>query len=72
MSIANSGDANETGTVAGEFTLTMTTTSESATVVSYNVTGTATNGGTDYTTLTGTVTILAGDTDSDHRCHRHQ
>ena len=64
VSIANSGDANETGTVAGEFTLTMTTTSESATVVSYNVTGSATNGGTDYTTLSGTVTILAGDTEA--------
>ena len=59
VSVANSGDANEAGTVAGEFTLTMTTTSESATVVSYSVAGTATNGGTDYTSLTGTVTIPA-------------
>ena len=59
VSVANSGDANEAGTVAGEFTLTMTTTSESATVVSYSIAGTATNGGTDYTSLTGTVTIPA-------------
>jgi hypothetical protein len=62
VSIANSGDAAETSTVAGEFTLTMTTSSESATVVSYTVTGTATDGGTDYTTLPVTVTIPAGDT----------
>ena len=59
VSVANSGDASEAGTVAGEFTLTMTTTSESATVVSYSVAGTATDGGTDYTSLTGTVTIPA-------------
>ena len=60
VSIANSGDAAETGTAAGEFTLTMTTASESATVVSYNVTGSATAGGTDYTTLPINVTIPAG------------
>ena len=62
VSIANSGDANETGTVAGEFTLTLTTSSASATVVSYSVSGTATAGGTDYTTLPINVTIPAGAT----------
>ena len=59
VSIAATTDANETSSVPGLFTLTQTTTSESATVVSYTVTGTATNGGTDYTSLTGTVTIPA-------------
>ena len=62
VSVAATTDADETGTVNGLFTLTQTTTSESATVVSYTVTGTATNGGIDYTSLTGTVTILAGAT----------
>ena len=59
VSIANNGDAAETGTASGQFLLTMTTTSESATLVSYTVSGTATDSGTDYTTLTGTVTIPA-------------
>ena len=62
VSIAGTTDANETSSVQGLFTLTQTTTSESATVVSYTVSGTATDGGTDYTTLSGTVTIPANAT----------
>ena len=46
----------------GQFTVTQTTTSSTDTVVSYSVQvgSTATAGGVDYTTLSGTVTILAG------------
>ena len=62
VSVAATTNANETGTVNGLFTLTQSTASESATVVSYNVTGTATDGGTDYTTLSGSVTIPANAT----------
>ena len=62
VSIAATTDANEAGTVDGLFTLTMTAASETATVVSYTVSGTATNSGTDYTSLSGSVTIPANST----------
>ncbi len=67
VSIANANDANETGSVAGKFTVTQSTTSSTDTVVGYSVLvgSTATDGGTDYTTLSGSVTILAGDTTAD-------
>ncbi len=45
----------------GSFTITMSGVSDKDTVVSYSVSGTAV-GGTDFTTLTGSVTILAGET----------
>ena len=49
---------------SGKFTVTQSTTSSTDTVVSYTVSGTAT-AGADYTTLSGTVTILAGQTTAD-------
>ncbi|MBK7030042.1 MAG: tandem-95 repeat protein [Bacteroidales bacterium] len=45
----------------GQFTVTITHPSDVATVISYTVSGTAV-AGTDYTTLSGTVTIPAGST----------
>ena len=62
VSIAATTNANETGSVNGLFTLTQSATSASDTIVTYAIAGTATNGGTDYTTLSGTVTVLAGAT----------
>ena len=62
LSVAAIVDANEAGLVDGQFMVTQSTTSVSDTVISYTVTGTATPGDTDYTTLSGSVTILAGDT----------
>ena len=71
VSIAATTDANEAGPIDGLFTLTMTTASESATVVSYSVGGTATDGGTDYTTLPVNVTIPANTTTAgSHRMFR--
>jgi hypothetical protein len=62
VSIAATTDGAEPAT-DGQFTVTQTAASGLDTVITYNVTGTATPGvGNDYTTLTGTVTILAGDT----------
>ena len=73
VSIAKTTDADETGPVSGQFTVTQTTTSSTDTVISYSVLvgSTATTGGVDYTTLSGTVTILAGDTTADDRRHGH-
>ena len=62
VSVAATLDANETGPVDGQFTLTQSTVSATDTVITYTVAGTATAGGTDYTTLSGSVTILAGAT----------
>ena len=45
----------------GQFVVTLTEQSDQDTVVAYSVTGTA-NAGEDFTPLTGTVTILAGET----------
>ena len=45
----------------GQLTVTMSHASDKDTVVNYAITGTA-NGGTDYTALSGTVTIVAGAT----------
>ncbi len=45
----------------GQFTVSISNASDTDTVVAYTVTGTAT-AGSDYTTLSGTVTILAGQT----------
>ena len=64
VSIAGTKDADENGAKDGEFTVTQALPSVSDTVISYTVAGTATAGGTDYTTLSGTVTILAGDTEA--------
>ena len=62
VSIAATTDGNEAGPVDGQFTVTQTATSATDTVITYTVAGTATPGGTDYTTLSGSVTVLAGAT----------
>ena len=60
---ATTADAAEEGTVAGQFTVTL---SETAPVggltVAYSVAGTAAIDGSDYTALSGTVTIAEGAT----------
>jgi len=57
---ANVAAASEPAT-HGQFTVTQTTTSATDTVVSYAITGSAANG-TDYSLLSGSVTIAAGST----------
>lgn len=44
---------------SGQFTVSMTNPADSPTVVSYTITGTAANG-TDYTTISGSITLPAG------------
>ena len=61
VSIAAMTDADEAGLVNGEFTVTLSNPSSTDTVINYTVTGSAT-GGSDFTALSGTVTILAGST----------
>ena len=60
VSIANTANTLESGT-NGVFTVTQSTTSTTDTIIAYSVAGTAT-AGTDYTKLSGSVTISAGDT----------
>ena len=62
MAIANTTDGNEAGPVNGRFTVMQGVISATDTVVTYTVSGTATDGGTDYTSLSGSVTVLAGET----------
>jgi predicted double-glycine peptidase len=57
---ANIAAASEPAT-NGQFTVTQSATSATDTVVSYAISGSATNG-TDYTLLSGSVTITAGST----------
>jgi Calx-beta domain len=59
MSIANTTNGAETGPLAGVLTVTQTNVSATDTVISYSIAGTATSG-SDYTALSGTVTIVAG------------
>ncbi len=61
VTIANTSNGAEAGPTAGVFTLTQSKASATNTVIAYTVAGTATSG-TDYTALSGTVTILAGAT----------
>ncbi len=61
VTIANTTNGNEAGAVAGVMTVTQTKVSATNTVIAYSVAGTATSG-SDYTALSGTVTILAGST----------
>ena len=61
VSIAGTADANEAGPANGQFTITQTTASASDTVVTYTVSGTAIAAGVDYATLSGSVTVPAGD-----------
>lgn len=65
VSVAKITDGAETNTpTSGKFTVTQSAVSSTDTVVSYSITGSAT-AGSDYTTLTGTVTIPAGQTSAD-------
>ncbi len=57
---ANDSTAAEPGD-DGQFTVTMSATSDKDTVINYSVTGT-TGSGSDFTALSGSVTILAGST----------
>lgn len=63
LSVTKTADAVEAG-ANGEFTISLpgTTTSTENITVNYTIAGTATNG-TDYTNLSGTVVIPAGDHD---------
>ena len=61
VTIATTTNGSETGPTAGVMTLTQTAASATNTVVAYAVSGTATSG-SDFTALSGTVTILAGAT----------
>ncbi len=54
-------DAEESGSVVGEFQVRLSTASDSDTTVRYIVTGSAT-AGTDYIALSGSVTLAAGET----------
>jgi hypothetical protein len=58
---ANDPSAGETPTNPGQFTVSLTQVSSTDTVVNYTIGGTAT-ATTDYTALSGSVTILAGQT----------
>ena len=58
--LANDANASEPGN-DGQFTVTLSNPSDTDTVISYAVSGDATPG-SDYTALTGTVTILANTT----------
>ncbi|NUQ61194.1 MAG: hypothetical protein HUU20_01830 [Pirellulales bacterium] len=61
VSIAATTNGNEAGAVGGVFTVTQTAITSSDTVISYTVGGTATPG-SDYTVLSGSVRIPAGNT----------
>ena len=61
VTIANTTNGAEAGPVNGVMTVTQTAASATDTVIAYSVAGTATSG-TDYTALSGTVTVLAGAT----------
>ena len=61
VSIAATTDGDETGPVDGVFTVTLTNPSSTDAIVDYTVTGTASSG-TDFSVVSGQVTILAGTT----------
>jgi len=61
VNIAGTTDGDETAPTNGLFTVTQTLPSSTNTVLTYVATGTA-SPGTDYTTLSGTLTIPAGAT----------
>src|SRR5205807_535801 len=61
VSIATTTNGNESGPLNGVFTVTQSKASSTNTVVSFTVGGTATSG-SDFTALSGSVTILAGNT----------
>ncbi|NVJ67540.1 MAG: DUF11 domain-containing protein, partial [Gammaproteobacteria bacterium] len=61
ISIAATTNGNETGPVDGQFTVTLSSPSDTDTIIAYTVGGTATEGD-DYSTLTLTLVIPAGST----------
>jgi hypothetical protein len=61
LSLSATGGGNESGPIPGVFTVTQSAVSSTDTVISYTVGGTAIPG-SDYTALSGTVTISAGQT----------
>ena len=61
VTIAASADGAEAGPLNGSFTVSLTEVAATDTTVSYSVAGTAT-AGDDYTALSGSVVILAGET----------
>jgi len=56
---ATTPNASETGPTVGEFTVTRSVVTASSLIVNYKISGTAING-TDYTVMSGSVTIEAG------------
>ena len=58
---ANDADASETGPDNGQYTVTLSKASSTDTTIAYTVTGTAASGD-DFTPLSGSVTITAGNT----------
>jgi hypothetical protein len=62
ISIAATASGNEAGPASGQFTVTQGGITTANTVVSYQVTGTATSAGGDFQPLSGSVTIPAGST----------
>src|SRR5205814_664767 len=61
VSVAQQTAGSEAGPVAGAFQVTLSHASSTDTTISYHTGGTAT-AGTDYTALSGSVTIRAGQT----------
>jgi hypothetical protein len=61
VGVAAAAQGNEAGPVNGRFTITQTTASSVATTVSYTIGGTATSG-SDFTAVSGSAVILAGQT----------
>ena len=61
VSIAGTTNGNESGPVDGLFTVTQTATAATDTVLSYSLGGSASSG-SDFTPLSGSVTIAAGST----------
>jgi hypothetical protein len=64
VSVAAAAQGSEAGPTSGRFTLTQSAASSVDTIVSYTVGGTATSG-SDFTALSGTATIPAGQTSVD-------
>ena len=63
VGVSGTSDGDETGPVDGVFTVSQSAQSSSATVLGYSVGGSATSG-SDFTALSGSVTIPAGSTEA--------
>ena len=69
VSIANDATASETATDNGQFTVTLTKAElDRHGGQLHGARGSTATGGSDYTTLSGTVTILAGNTSATSTC----